>query len=1163
MSYDAFISYSHAVDDQLAPALQDALQRFAKPWHRRRALRIFRDKTSLSATPGLWSSIVDALDSSTFFVLLASPAAAQSDWVNREVAHWLDRHGESRLLPVVTEGEWVWDDDAGDFDWGRSDAVPPQLRKAFLEEPLYVDLRWARDENQLSLRHTRFRDHIADLAATIHGTPKDELEGQDVRQHRKTMRLAWSAGSTLLGLLIVSVVAAVLALGFAADARASAIAEAKQRRQAVEALEATRTARAAERLAKEDAQRSAAEADEQRNAAVKAEKAEARERTRAEEALRRAIEAQKAAEQSETEALAKARLAGSRQLASQALREFNTDPNRALLLAIEAVRTERTSEARDSLFATVQEASATGLVATLQIPSRSERHQVQVIHDVTVTTDGRFAAGLAKVFPFFGKSDLVVWDISVAPPVTRVIPQTDLRTPQILIGATGRIVLTSDGHSTRQVQLWDAETGRTLLPEPLSSKGAHLSPDQRHFLVITGEALLAIDSSTGQPRWLQPGRFETFAPDGHAVVGRTQSGRMVLWRLDREPSVMAPEIPLGAAEDRLSFPSFDESGHLLASVTGDGKVKVFDVSTGQLVGTTLGSTNPLARADLSPDGQIVVASDNRGAVRAFRVADGTVSWEYRRLMPEAIDQLGFSPRGTSVLVANVGAQTDRASRGDTGRQADPDRTTILDAANGSERIALDARSLVFGANERYAFMQSRVKGVSGFAVWDLEKQVPISANLKPGRISRTQDGRFIVSAPTDTGHGKLLVWDGEDPTREPRTLPSTGSYEMAFRAQRVLAFTADRRIARLWDLTARFEEQLTPSSTRNASKVAVSSNGALAAIADESGIRLTKLSSGETRPGPLLPDRQRLKALAFSPGGEYLVLVTEGDRVKPSGPDIDSPLGLGLSGAARTTLLVWRVQEGVAIREESVRRYFFDEGQLAFSGNGKVLSVRDAPRVQVYSLHDLTRLGEVTPPEREVAPGRGTVSTNFVLDDVGEHMFTADGEAVTAWDVATGAKRWERRMPETSDWGRLSFDPSRRHVRIKIADLGYVLDAANGAVVRTGPILIGDGILNSDATLLIAGREAQLYDGKTLRPIGAPLLPTDTLGFLRPVFFTDDGRYLMAVVSGAVLRWRIDEEYLLARACVLAGRNLTRAEWKDFGLPKGYTPTCSHWPLER
>ena len=89
MRYDAFISYSHAADGKLAPALQSALQRFAKPWYRRRALHIFRDQTSLAATPELWPTIQAALDDAKYFLLLASPEAAQSKWVRREVGHWL------------------------------------------------------------------------------------------------------------------------------------------------------------------------------------------------------------------------------------------------------------------------------------------------------------------------------------------------------------------------------------------------------------------------------------------------------------------------------------------------------------------------------------------------------------------------------------------------------------------------------------------------------------------------------------------------------------------------------------------------------------------------------------------------------------------------------------------------------------------------------------------------------------------------------------------------------------------------------------------------------------------------------------------------------------------------------------------------------------------
>ena len=106
--YDGFISYSHAADDLLAPRLQAGLQRFAKPWWKRRALRIFRDESSLSANPHLWSSITDALDGSAWFVLLLSPDAAESEWVNNEVEYWLEHRDPGRIIPVLTDGDFAW-----------------------------------------------------------------------------------------------------------------------------------------------------------------------------------------------------------------------------------------------------------------------------------------------------------------------------------------------------------------------------------------------------------------------------------------------------------------------------------------------------------------------------------------------------------------------------------------------------------------------------------------------------------------------------------------------------------------------------------------------------------------------------------------------------------------------------------------------------------------------------------------------------------------------------------------------------------------------------------------------------------------------------------------------------------------------------------------------
>lgn len=105
--YKAFMPYSHAVDRKLVPALQSALHQFAKPWYRLRAIRVVRDKTSLAMTPELWPSIQEALSESEYFLLLASPQAAQSPWVQKEVDWWLQHRTAKTLFIVPTEGEAI------------------------------------------------------------------------------------------------------------------------------------------------------------------------------------------------------------------------------------------------------------------------------------------------------------------------------------------------------------------------------------------------------------------------------------------------------------------------------------------------------------------------------------------------------------------------------------------------------------------------------------------------------------------------------------------------------------------------------------------------------------------------------------------------------------------------------------------------------------------------------------------------------------------------------------------------------------------------------------------------------------------------------------------------------------------------------------------------
>jgi hypothetical protein len=200
--YDAFISYSHKHDAGLGPALQTGLERFAKPWYRMRALRIFRDTANLAANPALWTSIEEALKSSQWFILLASADAAKSEWVNREVRWWLTHRSPDRLLVVGTDSALAWDEQRR--DWAADARVPPALRGVYTAEPLWVDLSDTRIESR---RPVIPADRVAAIAAPIRGMPKDMLVGEHLRQHRRAMRLAEAAAAVLAMLTAVAVAA--------------------------------------------------------------------------------------------------------------------------------------------------------------------------------------------------------------------------------------------------------------------------------------------------------------------------------------------------------------------------------------------------------------------------------------------------------------------------------------------------------------------------------------------------------------------------------------------------------------------------------------------------------------------------------------------------------------------------------------------------------------------------------------------------------------------------------------------------------------------------------------------------------------------------------------------------------------------------------------------
>lgn len=103
-----FISYRHAeLDKFVAENLHKQLESFHLPINvsrkkakgtKTRIKRIFRDKDELPIASDLATPIMSALQNSEFLIVICSPRAPQSQWVEREIDTFISMHGPSQAF---------------------------------------------------------------------------------------------------------------------------------------------------------------------------------------------------------------------------------------------------------------------------------------------------------------------------------------------------------------------------------------------------------------------------------------------------------------------------------------------------------------------------------------------------------------------------------------------------------------------------------------------------------------------------------------------------------------------------------------------------------------------------------------------------------------------------------------------------------------------------------------------------------------------------------------------------------------------------------------------------------------------------------------------------------------------------------------------------------
>jgi formylglycine-generating enzyme required for sulfatase activity len=204
--YAGFISYRHVEPDRRwAVWLHRALERYRVPRSARRELRLpacvgraFRDEDEVSASSDLNAEIEKALKESRFLIVVCSPRAPESKWVNREIERFREMGRGDRILALLVEGE-------------PKEAFPPALRAIrrvaapdarptdIIEEiePLAADVR----ETRLGSGSHMRRVAKLRIVSTLLGCRFDDLRRREQERRQRLMAATTIAALALAAIL--------------------------------------------------------------------------------------------------------------------------------------------------------------------------------------------------------------------------------------------------------------------------------------------------------------------------------------------------------------------------------------------------------------------------------------------------------------------------------------------------------------------------------------------------------------------------------------------------------------------------------------------------------------------------------------------------------------------------------------------------------------------------------------------------------------------------------------------------------------------------------------------------------------------------------------------------------------------------------------------------
>lgn len=264
-----------------------------------------------------------------------------------------------------------------------------------------------------------------------------------------------------------------------------------------------------------------------------------------------------------------------------------------------------------------------------------------------------------------------------------------------------------------------------------------------------------------------------------------------------------------------------------------------------------------------------------------------------------------------------------------------------------------------------------------------------------------------------------------------------------------------------------------------------------------------------------------------------------------------------LTGGVAGTLTLWNVSRHAVLRTIKVGQPVW---WVAASPSGRLAAVQSqgqgssASKVQVRPVTG-------GPPlwTHDLPHGTGGLYFSPNGRIVAALGCCALGSTVAAWNARTGAQVFQRNLADHAT--AIAFSPDSRTLGLG-TESGQLLfwDARDGHP-RGAALQAANGNIDSvsfspDGSLIAAGaydRTSTVWDVRTHRQVGDTF--PERVGAAPAVLFEPNGRLLIDYEADAA-EWPMDVGTWERFACQVAGRNLTRVEWRDILPTRPYMRVC-------